>query len=39
MDQVMIEIIHVRVDVNMLVRDVVLLQGTYGDFGVVLLGD
>jgi hypothetical protein len=30
--------IHVKVDVNMPVRDVVLLQGIYGDFGVVLLG-
>jgi len=39
MDLVVTEIIHVRVDVNMLVRDVVLLQGTYGDFGAVLLGD
>jgi hypothetical protein len=38
MDLVVTEMVHVRVDVNMPVRDAVLLRSIFGDFGVVLLG-
>ena len=38
MDPVVTEMIHVKVDVNMPVREVVLLQSIFGDFGAVLPG-
>jgi hypothetical protein len=38
MDLVVTEMIHVKVDVKIPVKEVVLLQSIFGDFGVVLLG-
>jgi hypothetical protein len=38
MDPVVAGMMHIEVDVNMPVREVVLLQSIFGDFGEVLLG-